>query len=127
LNEPGAGDNSGIRDRLSSAGEEAFGELAQNLLDNPVFSHALVAALGAGERALQAQRSAMTALHIPSADDVERLERRLRSLSDRLEDIEDQLDQMSFELNGLRGRLRRESADQKPAASPGPGERAGAS
>jgi septal ring factor EnvC (AmiA/AmiB activator) len=126
LSEEGASENS-IRDRLSSAGEEAFGELTQNLLDNPLFSQALVAALGAGERALQAQRSAMTALHIPSADDVERLERRLRSVSDRLEDVEDRLDELSFELNGLRGQLRRNAADQKPAATPGPGQRAGAS
>jgi septal ring factor EnvC (AmiA/AmiB activator) len=108
-------------------GEEAFGELTQNLLDNPLFSQALVAALGAGERALQAQRSAMTALHIPSADDVERLERRLRSVSDRLEDVEDRLDELSLELSGLRGQLRRNAADQKPAPTPGPGERAGAS
>lgn len=126
MSEEGAEGDS-IRDRLSSAGEEAFGELTQNLLDNPLFSQALVAALGAGERALQAQRSAMTALHIPSADDVERLERRLRSVSDRLEDVEDRLDELSFELSGLRGQLRRNAADQKPAATPGPGERAGAS
>jgi hypothetical protein len=92
----------GLRDRLSSAGEDAFGELAQNLLDNPLFNQAFVAALGAGERALQAQRSAMTALNIPSSSDLERFERRLRSLSDRLEEVEDRLDDLAAELGALR-------------------------
>jgi len=108
----------GLRDRLSSAGEDAFGELAQNLLDNPLFNQAFVAALGAGERALQAQRSAMTALNIPSSSDLERFERRLRSLSDRLEEVEDRLDDLAAEL----GALRRETAASKPTA----GEPAGA-
>ena len=77
----------GLKDRLSTAGEDALGELAQNLLENPIFSQAVAGALGAGERALQAQRSAMSALNIPSSGDLERIERRLRSLSDRLEEL----------------------------------------
>ena len=109
----------GIRDRLSSAGEEAVGELTQNLLDNPLFNQAVVAALGAGERALQAQRSAMTALNIPSSGEIERLERRLRSLSDRLEEVEDRLDEISGELHGLGKRLGAEaSPDQARLTMP---------
>jgi hypothetical protein len=96
----------GLRDRLSNAGEDALGELTHNLFENPVFSQALVAILGAGERALQAQRSAMTALNIPSSSEIERLERRLRSLSDRLEELEDRLDEISDELSALRGQGR---------------------
>jgi hypothetical protein len=83
-----------LRERLSAAGEEAVGEMAQALLDNPLFNQALASALGAGERALQAQRSAMSALNIPSASDFERLERRLRSVSNRLDALEDRLDEM---------------------------------
>jgi len=114
----------GIRDRLSSAGEEAVGELTQNLLDNPLFNQAVVAALGAGERALQAQRSAMTALNIPSSGEIERLERRLRSLSDRLEEVEDRLDEISGELHGLGKRLGTEaSPDQARLTMPERGER----
>ena len=101
----------GIRDRLSSAGEDALGELAHNLLENPVFNQALATALGAGERALHAQRSALTALNIPSGSDLERLERRLRSVSDRLEEIEDRLDDMAMEVGALRKRV----ADAGPA------------
>lgn len=96
----------GLRDRLSTAGEDAVGELTQNLFENPVFNQALVAVLAAGERALQAQRTAMTALNIPSSSEIERLERRLRSVSDRLEEVEDRLDEISGELNALRGQRR---------------------
>lgn len=94
-------DKSGIR----AKGEEAVGELAQALLDNPVFSSALGRALGAGERAMDAQRSAIGALNLASGSDVERLEHRLRSLSGRLEEIEDRLDEMGDELGALRRRL----------------------
>ena len=62
-------DKSGLRAR----GEEAVGELAQALLENPLFNTALSRALGAGEAAASAQRSAMGALNVASGSDVERL------------------------------------------------------
>lgn len=83
-------DGPGIRRR----GEEAAGDLAQALLENPLFSQALGKALGAGERAAQAQRAALGALDVPSAADVERLSRRVRALSDRIEALEDSFDRM---------------------------------
>ena len=92
----------GLRERLSTAGEEALGEMAQALLDNPLFNSVLATTLGAGERALAAQRSAMSAMNIPAASDLERIERRLRSLSGRLEEVEDRLDDMAAELAALR-------------------------
>jgi chromosome segregation ATPase len=98
-------DDKGLRDRISSGGEEAIGNIAQALLENPVFSSALGKALGAGERAASAQRSAMGALNFASASDVERLEQRLRSLSGRLEAIEDRLDEVVDELSSLSRRL----------------------
>ena len=79
-------------------GEEAIGDLAQALLENPVFSQALGKALGAGERAAQAQRAALGALDVPSAGDLERLSRRVRALSDRVEALEDALDESRREL-----------------------------
>ena len=95
--------NSSIRAR----GEEAVGELAQALLENPLLNTALGRALGAGERAVQAQRSAMGALNIASSAELERLGRRLRSLSDRIEAIEDQLDEVADEVAALRAEARR--------------------
>jgi chromosome segregation ATPase len=91
-------DRSGIRAR----GEEAVGELAQALIENPLFSSALSRALGAGERAASAQRQAMGALNVASASDIERLEQRLRSLSGRLEALEDRIDDLSDELADMR-------------------------
>jgi len=90
----------GIRAR----GEEALSDLAQALLDNPIFGQAVSTAIGAGERAAHAQRSAMGALNIPAATDFERLEQRMRSLSTRLEAGEDQLDDALDELAALRRR-----------------------
>jgi TolA-binding protein len=98
----GGGDDRGLRDRVSARGEEAIGDLAQVLLENPVLNQALATALGAGEKAVQAQRSAMGALNLPAASDVERLERRVRSVSERVEAIEDRIDDMAREVAQLR-------------------------
>jgi uncharacterized coiled-coil protein SlyX len=98
---------------LRARGEEALGELAQALAENPVFSGALSRALGAGERVGTAQRQAIGALNLASSSDVTRLEQRLRSLSSRLESIEDSLDQLSGDVAALRSRL----ADAPPAVS----------
>jgi hypothetical protein len=96
-----------VRDRFAAKGEEAFGKLAQDLLENPIVNGALTRALGAREVAAQAQEVAMGALNIPSASDIERLTRRLRSVSQRLEGIEDGLDR----IERVAGRGPVESAD----------------
>jgi hypothetical protein len=93
------------RNTMRARGEEAVGELAQALLDNPVFNSAISRALGAGERALEAQRSAMGALNVASGSDVERLEKRLRLLFGRIEEIEDRLDDLADELADVSRRL----------------------
>ncbi|HEY5197275.1 MAG TPA: hypothetical protein VIJ51_09640 [Solirubrobacteraceae bacterium] len=97
----------GVRDRFAAKGEEALGKLAQDLLENPIVNGALTRALGAREMAAQAQEVAMGALNIPSAADIERLTRRLRSVSQRLEGIEDGLDR----IERVAGRGPAESAD----------------
>ena len=89
---------------MRARGEEAVADLAQALIDNPLFSSALKSALGAGERAAQAQRQAMGALNFASASELERLEQRLRSLSGRVEELEDRLDEVTDELAALRRR-----------------------
>lgn len=91
----------GIREKLTARGEDALGKLAQDLLENPLINSALTRALGARERAAQAQEVAMGALNIPSASDIERLTRRLRSVSQRLEGIEDALDRLEQSIVGL--------------------------
>ena len=85
----------GLRARLSRQGEETLGRLAQDLLDSPLVTGALQRSLEAREKAAQAQEAAMGALNIPSAADLERLTRRVRSVGQRLEGIEDGVDRLA--------------------------------
>jgi predicted nucleic acid-binding Zn-ribbon protein len=93
-----AEDEEGLRRRLTRQGEEAVGKLAQDLLDNPLFANTLARAFEAREKAMQAQTVAMGALNLPSAADIERLTRRLRSVSQRLEGIEDGVERLDERL-----------------------------
>jgi CRP-like cAMP-binding protein len=88
----------GFVDRLSRGGEEALGRIAEELIGNPVVNSAITRAFEAREKAVQAQEAAMGALNIPSAADIERVTRRLRSLSQRLEGIEDAIDRLEERL-----------------------------
>jgi hypothetical protein len=87
-------DDKGLRGRVTRSGEEALGKVAQELLDNPVVTRAMTAAFETRERATRAQELAMAALNLPSASDLERLTRRVRSVSQRLEGIEDAVDRL---------------------------------
>src|SRR6202451_3979783 len=87
-----------LKGRVTRQGEEAIGKLAQELLENSVVSGALSAAFETRERAMRAQEAAMGALNLPSASDLERLTRRVRSVSQRLEGIEDGLDRLDDRL-----------------------------
>jgi hypothetical protein len=78
-----------LRERLAGAGEDRLGKALSDLLENPLLTGAVGRAFDAREKAVQAQEVAMGALNIPSAADIERLTRRLRSVSQRLEGIED--------------------------------------
>src|SRR5439155_16413119 len=84
--------------RLQRQGEEALGRLAEELAGNPLVTGALQRAFEAREKAVAAQNVAMGALNLPSAADIERLTRRLRSVSQRLEGIEDALDRVEERL-----------------------------
>jgi septal ring factor EnvC (AmiA/AmiB activator) len=95
----------GLRERLARQGEDALGRLAQELLENPLVSGALARAFGAREKAAQAQEVAFGALNIPSASDIERLTRRVRSVSQRLEGIEDGVDRLDERLSAPDERL----------------------
>ena len=102
-------DQEGLRARS----EQLIGELAQALLDSHMLENAVTAAFGAREKASEAQQAALAALNLPSAADVERLERRLRSISQRLEGIEDQLDRVARNVSGL---SRQSAADARGKA-----------
>ncbi len=105
----------GLRDKIARQGEDALGKLAQELLENPLVNSAIARAFDARERAVQAQEAAMGALNLPSAADVERLTRRLRSVSQRMEGIEEAVDRLDERLAGIAGKA--------PAAPTGLDER----
>jgi hypothetical protein len=94
-------DDQGIRERLSRQGEEALGRIAEELAGNPLVVGAISRAFEAREKATQAQEAAMGALGIPSSADIERLTRRLRSVSQRLESIEDVVDRLDERLESI--------------------------
>src|SRR5687767_13907409 len=87
-------------EKLSRQGEEALGRIAEELIANPVVNGAVARAFEAREKAVQAQEAALGALNLPSAADIERVTRRLRSLSGRLESIEDSVDRLEERLAG---------------------------
>ncbi|HEX7060080.1 MAG TPA: hypothetical protein VF176_09540 [Solirubrobacterales bacterium] len=101
-------------DGLRARSEQALGDLAQALADSPMLENALAAAFGAREKAQEAQQAAMSALNLPSSTDVERLERRLRSFSQRLEEVEEQIDALARDVSEIRRKL------AKPARKPAP-------
>jgi predicted nucleic acid-binding Zn-ribbon protein len=126
---PMSEDEEGIRSKVQSRGEKAAAELAQALITSPAFGQAVSAAVLAREKAGDAQRAAMGALNVSSQDEAERLERRLRVLSERLEESEDRLDRalaqvrdLSTEVETLRSKPKRkttasgtESTSRRPA------------
>jgi hypothetical protein len=122
-----------LRERFGGTTEERLGKALSDLLENPLFTGAVGRAFDAREKAAQAQEVAMGALNIPSAADIERLTRRLRSVSHRLEGIEDGVDRLDRALSAggvdsrlsaieeqlrtLTGKLDRSAAAQPTTAS----------
>jgi hypothetical protein len=98
-------EGAGLRDRIARQSEDALGKLAQDLLENPLVNGAITRAFSARERAAHAQEAAMGALNIPSAADIERLTKRLRSVSQRLEGVEDRLDAVHAGVDRLAAQL----------------------
>ncbi len=94
-------EDKGLRQRVTRQSEEAIGKLASGMLENPVVNGAMTAAFETKQKATRAQEVAMGALNLPSASDIERLTRRLRGVSQRLEGIEDGLDRVEQRIEGL--------------------------
>ena len=116
-----------LRDRLSDTTEERLGRALSDLLENPLLTAAIGRAFDAREKASQAQQVAMGALKIPSAADIERLTRRLRSVSHRLEGIEDGVHELNralsptgveARLSAIEEQLQALSARLQPAGAP---------
>ena len=98
-------DGSSLRDRLGRQSEEALGKLASDLLENPLVNSAITRAFSAREKAVHAQEAAMGALNLPSAADIDRLTRRLRTVSTRLGGIEEAIDRLQDGVDKLTAKL----------------------
>ncbi|HZO58908.1 MAG TPA: hypothetical protein VFB51_04370 [Solirubrobacterales bacterium] len=96
--EPG---QEGLRKRIAGGAEDAIGRFADDLIENPMFNSALSRAFSAREKVAQAQQSAMDALNLPSASELEKLGRRLRTISQRLEEVEDAVDKIGIRMETL--------------------------
>ena len=105
MTDDSAGSQARLHERLTRQGEETITKLATDLLENPLINGAISRAFEAREKAAQAQEAALGALQLPTAADLERLTRRVRSVSQRLEGIEDSLDRLDERLatTGLGG------------------------
>jgi hypothetical protein len=88
-----------LRERIGGGAEERLGKALSELLESPIFTGAVGRAFDAREKAAQAQEVALGALNLPSAADIERLTRRLRSVTHRLEGIEDGVDRLDTSLS----------------------------
>jgi DNA repair exonuclease SbcCD ATPase subunit len=93
----------GLRGRLSSQAEDAIGRLADDLLENQFINSALQTAFSAREKVAQAQESAMEALNLPSASNLDKVARRLRSISQRLDEVEDGVERLDRRLEAATG------------------------
>ncbi len=110
-------DGEGLRGRLSRQSEEALGKLATDLLENPLINSAITRAFSAREKAVSAQEAAMGALNLPSAADIDRLTRRLRTVSNRLEGIEEAIDRLQEGVDRLSDRLESASRNSDPGVA----------
>jgi phosphate uptake regulator len=95
------GDDPGLRRKIAGQAEDTIGRLADDLLENPVINSALSRAFTVREKAAQAQQSAMDALNLPTASELEKVGRRLRTISQRLEEVEDAVDRIGVRLDAL--------------------------
>jgi len=99
--EPDSAQEGGLRRRIAGQAEDTIGRFADDLLENPVINSAISRAFTAREKVAQAQQSAMDALNLPSASELEKLGRRLRTISQRLEEVEDAVDKIGVRLEAL--------------------------
>lgn len=97
--------NESFADRVARESEDALAKLVAELSENQLVRSVIGKTFEARERAAQAQEVAFAALNIPSASDIERLTRRIRSVSLRMEGLEDGVDRIDERLAAIERRL----------------------
>lgn len=89
------------RDEEDRGFAEGFGGLIDDLTSNLPMGDTLARLVGTTERVTKAQQAAYSALGLPSAQDLERLTLRIRSLFHRVDEMEDDLDALERRLSAL--------------------------
>jgi hypothetical protein len=111
-----------LRERLAAGTEDKLGKALADLLESPLLTGTIGRAFDSREKFNQAQELAMGMLNLPSAADIERLTRRLRSISQRLEGIEDGVHRLegatSARLTSIEAQLTKLADRRASSASP---------
>lgn len=71
------------------------------LVDQPITQRLLTEASALRDRTLRAQEATLAALNLPTAADLAKLERRIRSLSDAIGGLGDRLDRLESQVRRL--------------------------
>ena len=71
------------------------------LVDQPLTQRLLTEASALRNRTVRAQEATLAALNLPTAADLAKLERRIKSLSDALGDITDRLDRLETQVRRI--------------------------
>lgn len=90
-----------LRDRIVRQGEDAVGRIAQDALDNKLVKGVVQGITDTGQKVFEAREAVFGVLDLSSASDLQKLTRRLRSVSQRLEDVEDGVDRLSSRVGAL--------------------------
>jgi hypothetical protein len=101
---------------LAKLGETALGRAADEFTNNPLLSGTASRLFDLRDRAIVVQEQTMSLLNVPTAADIERLTRRVRSVSQRLEGIEDAVDRVAAETGGAGIEARLAAIEQQLAA-----------
>lgn len=94
---------------------EGIGGIVDEVASSWLVGDALTRLVDAGERVINAQQSAMSALGLPSGSQFENLTLRVRTLFHRIEELEDDIDRLEAKVAKLE--MQKKAATPKPAAS----------
>jgi primosomal protein N'' len=94
-------------------------KLMQSVVRNPAVRAAVHRGFEVRDQALRAQAALLSAANLPSADEVDQLAARLRSVSQRLESIEDALERVERSLVRIHAAERARADAERKAESVG--------
>ena len=80
---------------------EQVSKALEPLVDQPLTQRLLSEASALRDRTVRAQEATLAALNLPTAADLAKLERRVKSLSDALGDLSDRLDRLESQVRRL--------------------------